>query len=69
MIRRDLEARVESRLERSPARALLGSRQLAKTPLARAWVIAPVTRGYPLAAGVEVLPVHDICNAVQEMTT
>jgi predicted AAA+ superfamily ATPase len=37
--------------------------------IARAWVIAPVTRRYPLAAGVEVLPVHEIRNAVQEMTT
>ena len=34
----------------------------------RAWVIAPVARGYPLAPGVEVLPVHEIGRAVEGMT-
>lgn len=33
-----------------------------------AWVIAPVTRRYPLAQGVEVLPVHEIQTAMDEMT-
>ncbi len=34
----------------------------------RAWVIAPVARGYPLAPGVEVLPVHKINQVIEDMT-
>ena len=34
----------------------------------RAWVIAPVARGDPLAPGLEVLPVHEIGRAVEGMT-
>ena len=33
----------------------------------RAWVIAPVARSYPLGPGVEVLPVHEINRAIEDM--
>lgn len=35
--------------------------------IGRAWVVAPVQRRYPLAQGVDVLPVHEIPQAVAEM--
>jgi len=35
----------------------------------RAWVIAPVARSYPLAPGVDVLPVHEITRAIEDMVS
>ena len=35
----------------------------------RAWVIAPVSRRYPLAAGVDVLPVHELATVIEEMSS
>ena len=49
-----------------PARGFWQS--LKDLSIQRAWVIAPVARRYPLAPGVEVLPVHEITKAIEEMT-
>ena len=35
----------------------------------RAWVIAPVASSYPLAPGVDVLPVHEITRAIEDMVS
>ncbi len=50
-----------------PARGFWQS--LKDLSIERAWVIAPVARGYPLAPGVDVLPVHEITRAIQDMTS
>jgi predicted AAA+ superfamily ATPase len=60
---------IEIKFSTAPKPARGFRQSLKDLNIARAWVIAPVTRRYPLAAGVEVLPVHEIRNAVQEMTT
>ncbi len=64
-------AKVRQELQRSPAVAILGARQVGKTTLARQVVreypsalyldlVAPVREGYAFAENVEVLPVHEL---------